>query len=174
MDVDSCYLLGHVVKTHGLQGELKLFLDVDDPQQYQNLESVWLEDHGQNLVPFFIERLSIEARKVTTKFEDVNDQPTAQDLVGRKLYLPLEKLPPLEGDAFYYHEIIGYQLMDKNHGALGKIQQVYEAPLQNLISTTYNDKEILIPITKAIVLNLDRKEKVMNINLPEGLLEVYL
>ncbi|MGI9545464.1 MAG: ribosome maturation factor RimM [Cyclobacteriaceae bacterium] len=174
MDVESCYLLGHVVKTHGLQGELKLFLDVDDPQQYKDLESVWLEDHGQSLIPFFIDRLLIEPRRVTARFEDVDDHSAAQALVGKKLYLPLDTLPPLEGAAFYYHDIIGYQLIDQKHGALGKVEQVYEAPLQDLISTTYRDKEVLIPITKAIIVGLDRKEKVMNISLPEGLLEVYL
>jgi len=174
MDVDSCYLLGHVVKTRGLKGELKLLLDVDEPQQYKNLESVWLEEQHHNLVPFFIEQLSIEPSRVTAKFEDINDQPAAQALVGKKLYLPLDLLPTLKGDAFYYHEIIGYQLMDQNHGALGKIEQVYEAPLQDLISTNYKGKEVLIPITKAIVLNLDREEKVLHTNLPEGLLEVYL
>ena len=54
MGFDDCYQLGNVVKTHGLRGELVIFLDVDHPELYQEMESVLVDMNGK-LVPFFIE-----------------------------------------------------------------------------------------------------------------------
>ena len=54
MRIDDCYQLGYVIKTHGLQGELSIMLDVDVPQAYQNLESVFVATVGSDtLIPFF-------------------------------------------------------------------------------------------------------------------------
>ena len=57
MHVDDCYQLGYIVKPHGLKGEVQIFIDSDDPQAYQNLELVFVQQ-GQQLVPFFIESIS--------------------------------------------------------------------------------------------------------------------
>jgi len=174
MEVDACYLLGHVVKTHGLKGEVSLFLDVDDPEQYNKLDSVWLEDQGSTMVPYFVESLMIETKKVTAKFEDIDDIASASNLVGKKLYLPLSTLPKLEGEAFYYHEINGYQVIDRALGALGVVAHIYEGTKQSLIGMTYQGKEVLIPVTKSILLGVDREKREISVSLPDGLLEIYM
>lgn len=53
MNIDDCYQLGYIIKPHGLKGELQLLLDVDSPEDYQNLESVFVRQ-GQQLVPFLL------------------------------------------------------------------------------------------------------------------------
>ena len=62
MREEDCYQLGEVIKTHGLKGEVSVLLDVDFPEEYSELESVFLQMEG-NLVPFFIDSIQIHDKR---------------------------------------------------------------------------------------------------------------
>jgi 16S rRNA processing protein RimM len=173
MNIDNCFQLGYIAKTHGVQGELTFVLDVDNPEDYDQLTSVFIEINGK-LVPFFITHFLLQREKAIVRLEDVNTLDSADKLVGNALYLPLSQLPQLEEDQFYYHDIIGYQVVDAAKGVLGTVANVYELPHQDLIAMTYQDKEVLIPVTDDIVTKVDHKTKQLQVTLPDGLLEIYL
>jgi 16S rRNA processing protein RimM len=174
MTKEDCYLLGKITKPHGLKGELAIWLDVDYPEEYEDLDSVLLEIKGQ-LVPHFIEEIQIRANKSIIKFEDIDTIEEAQKLVNSDIYLPEDNLPELEGDdEFYYHEIIDFDVVDEVKGKLGKVLAVYTSDRQDLIAMNYEGNEILIPIDDDIVKTVDREKKELYTHLPDGLLEVYL
>ena len=173
MESDACYQLGHVIKTHGLKGEVSILLDVDSPQNYKELESVFIEIN-KKLVPFFVDSLKIKKNVATVRFEDIITIEDANSILGHNLYLPLDQLPPSQGNHFYFHEIINYRIHDEELGVLGKIASVYTHPSQDLIAMIYKDTEILIPVSEEIVKSLDRKKKVLYVDLPRGLLNIYL
>ncbi|MDN5201824.1 ribosome maturation factor RimM [Fulvivirgaceae bacterium BMA10] len=174
MNVDACYQLGYIIKPHGLKGEVGILLDVDYPDVYRELESVFVEMNN-NLVPFFIEWISVKNnKKAVVKFEEIDSFEQAEALQSFNLYLPLENLPPLKGNQFYYHEVVGFQIVDLNIGHLGKISTIYTHPGQDLISMEYQGKEVLIPINDDVVKHLDRDKQQLTVALPQGLLDVYL
>lgn len=174
MTKEDCYLLGKITKTHGLKGELAIWLDVDYPEEYEELDSVLLEIKGE-LVPHFVEEIQIRPNKSIIKFEDIDTIEAASKLVNCDIYLPEDNLPELEDDdQFYYHEIIDYDVVDEVKGKLGKVLAVYTSDRQDLIAMQYEGKEVLIPIDDNIVKTVDRDKKELYTNLPEGLLEIYL
>lgn len=174
MTKDDCFELGHITKTHGIKGELVFFLDVDDPSQYDDLESVLIEVKGE-LLPFFIESISINRDRAIVALEDINTIEQAERLIKCPLYLPLDNLEPItDPDRFYYHEITGFRVVDADAGKLGTIVTVYTMATQDLIVMAYQGQEILIPVNSAIVQGVDRATKQLNVTLPEGLLDVYL
>lgn len=176
MTLDDCYQLGYIVKTHGLKGEVQIYLDVDSPNEYRNLESVFVLQ-GQQLVPFFIESMSnLNGAKAIVGFEDVVTLEAAQALKGSELYLSLEGLPKLSGNEFYLHEIIGFDLKDVHTDKMvGQIGNVMESGPQLLFSVlAEGDKEVLIPYTESLLVSLDRVTKTISLNVPEGLIDVYL
>ncbi|RFS14604.1 ribosome maturation factor RimM [Emticicia sp. C21] len=174
MTKEDCYLLGKITKTHGLKGELAIWLDVDYPEEYEELDSVLLEIKGE-LVPHFVEEIQIRPNKSIIKFEDIDTIEAASKLVNCDIYLPEDSLPELEDDdQFYYHEIIDYDVVDEIKGKLGKVLAVYTSDRQDLIAMQYEGKEVLIPIDDDIVKTVDREKKELYTNLPEGLLEIYL
>src|SRR5216117_3783373 len=92
MTIDSCFKLGQIQKAHGFKGEVMIQLQVKKPEDYKDLESVFVEIN-QKLVPFFIENLRITTgEKAIVKFEDVNDEAGIKKLVGLSIYLPLEEM----------------------------------------------------------------------------------
>lgn len=173
MNIGECFQLGYVIKKHGLGGEVSIFLDVDVPQEYQNLESVFVEINNK-LVPFFIESISIKGNKAVVRFEDVNTADQADELKAKKLFLPLSMLPELGDGKFYFHQIINYDVVDASSGDIGKVKDVYASPNQDLLAVDREGKEILIPINDEIIDRVDHTAHKLFVNLPEGLIDVYL
>ena len=172
MRVDDCYQLGYVTKTHGLKGEIQIFLDVDFPEEYLELESMFVLKE-QALIPFFLESIQINLNKAIVKLEDIDTIEVASELVSSEIYLPINRLPDLDDSQFYFHEIIGYTLYDKNI-IIGKVKNVYAISQQNLIEVDCNGTEVLVPLTDHVVQSVDKKKKKVLTSLPDGLLDVYL
>ena len=172
MGIDDCYLLGHIVKTHGLKGELIAHFDVDYPEEYQDLESVFVEQNGK-LIPFFIEALSVRNDKVFVAFDDIERIEAATPLVGTSLYLPIENLPPLKDGDYYFHQLVGMELYDSEK-LIGIVNDVYELPNNNLLGVAHQGVEVLIPLEDAIIKKVNLEAKTILADLPEGLIDVYL
>lgn len=173
MNKENCFQLGKITKTHGLKGEMQIWLDVDVPQDYEDLDSVMLDIKGE-LIPYLIDNIQIRGTKSIVKFEDIDTIEAAQKLVGSDLYLPLEVLPDLKDDQFYYHEITDFQVVDAIKGKLGIVTAVYTSHQQDLIAMDYQGVEVLIPINDDIVTSINRDKKELYTNLPDGLIDVYL
>ena len=107
-------------------------------------------------------------------FEEVEDEVAADKIMGAELFLPLSLLPKLTGNKFYYHEIIGFTLLDKIHGNIGKITAVNDSVSQALFIAKKGDKELLIPITDQIITKVDRENKTIEVTTPDGLVALYL
>ncbi len=172
MRQDDCYQLGEVIKTHGLSGEVSISLEVDFPNEYQNLESVFLEQSGK-LVPFFIDALQVNNNKALVKFEDIDSLDQAKELVKAKLYLPLSLLPDLEDGQYYFHDLAGCEVFEEKQ-LIGVAKEVIDLNGNQLLSVDVNGKEVLIPLKEEILLSVDIKARKIIVKLPEGLLDVYL
>ncbi|BDD00395.1 ribosome maturation factor RimM [Persicobacter psychrovividus] len=173
MRIDQCFELGYITKRHGLQGDVNVVLDVDTPSNYIDLEAVFLE-HGGSLVPYIVEDIRMKGDQAIFTFEGVETPEDADALKGIKLFLPLEVLPDLGEGKFYYHEIVGFRMVDVNHGAFGTVKTVYDNDKQPLIAVDANGKEVLVPMDDDILTKVDKEAKVIETQLPDGLLEVYL
>ncbi|MFK5854840.1 MAG: ribosome maturation factor RimM [Bacteroidota bacterium] len=167
------FYLGKVVKAHGYEGKVSIYFDTDEPQEYIDIDMVFVDIAG-SLVPYFINELSLLNNKAVVSFMDVDDADKANGLVNKELYLPLSLLPKLTGNKFYYHEVKNMMVIDEDFGKLGPISAVLEYPNQAVLQVFVDQKEVLIPISTEIIINVDRPQNIMTIKAPEGLLDVYL
>ncbi|MBT8179685.1 MAG: ribosome maturation factor RimM [Eudoraea sp.] len=174
MRKEACFYLGKIVAKYSYKGEVLVKLDTDEPEEYENMESVFVSRRN-SLVPFFIARCSLQKSSLLRiKFEEVDDEQGASALIGSELYLPLEFLPKLEGNKFYYHEITGFSLIDSVHGDIGIIKGVNDSVAQVLIEAEKDGKKLLIPINDDIIQKVDREKKTIHVTAPEGLVDLYL
>ena len=174
MRKEDCFYLGKIAKKFSFKGEVLAYLDTDEPELYENLESVFVE-HNKHLVPFFIETSSLHKNDfLRVRFEDVNTEEDADALVGNAVYLPLTMLPKLSGNKFYFHEVIGFEIEDQRLGVFGKIAAVNDTTAQPLFEVLNGDVEMLIPMVDHFLLKIDRENKKVMMDLPDGLIEMYL
>jgi 16S rRNA processing protein RimM len=83
-------------------------------------------------------------------------------------------LPKLSGKQFYYHEIIGYNILDENDNDCGVIRSVNDQTAQTYFITNLDGKEVVIPVIKDWIIEVNREERYIKMQLPEGLIDVFL
>ncbi|MBT8182766.1 MAG: ribosome maturation factor RimM [Eudoraea sp.] len=174
MRKEECFYLGKIVSKYSFKGELLVKLDTDEPELYSNLESVFVSI-GNSLVPFFIKRSSLHRTNLLrVRFEEITDEADADRIMGSELYLPLKFLPKLAGNKFYYHEVIGFTLIDEVHGNIGTVVSVNDSASQALFEAQKDGKNLMIPINDEIITKIDRANKSIFVATPEGLVDLYL
>ncbi|WP_047418468.1 ribosome maturation factor RimM [Cellulophaga sp. Hel_I_12] len=170
----DCFYLGKIVSKYSFKGEVLIKLDTDEPEEYENLESVFIS-LGNNLVPFFIKKSSLhKSTLLRVRFEELINESDADRVMGSEIYLPLTLLPKLTGTKFYFHEIIGFTLLDSVHGDIGIVESVNDTTSQALFEVKKDGKELLIPINDQIITKVDRELKTIHVTTPEGLVDLYM
>lgn len=170
MDTNSCFKIGWILKPHGLKGEVTVMLEDEAPTDFSAIDSVFLEQNNR-LVPYFIETLSGQGKKVFMKLEDVDSPEAAKLIAKQSVYVPKSLRPKPPRGKFYDDEIIDFEVYDHQIGLLGKIDGVIAGP-NRLLSIQYQGKEILIPTNGPFIKAVNKAKKRIDVELPEGFLEI--
>ena len=174
MRKEDCFYLGKIVRKHSFKGQVVIKLDTDEPELYQEMESIFV-DLGNNLIPFFIEKSSLhKGNQLRVQFEDVYSEEDADAILKSDIYLPLDLLPKLTGDKFYYHEVIGFTAVDVNFGDVGIIEYINDKAAQPLFEINRDGIEIFIPMIDDFIKKVDRENKQVVLETPKGLIDLYL
>ena len=172
MRKEDCFFLGTVVAKYSFKGEVLIKLDTDDPEAYLSLQSFLVEDDSR-LIPYFTTKVQLhKTQLLRVSIEDISSEHEAKILIGKSVYLPLDQLPKLADDQFYYHEIIGFEVIDSAQGSIGTIKGVNDRSSQVLLEVEYNQRQILIPLVEELIQQLDKQQKQLYLDIPEGLLDL--
>lgn len=171
MELEACFKIGYVQKTHGLKGEVTIALETNAPETIDELPSLFIEIKGR-LIPYFIESISVKGDKAFVKFEDVNSSEEATALKGTSLYLPKTSRPKAKRGEFYNDEIIGFVVNDTTAGKLGNVIRVESEDINPLLIVLQGEKEIAIPINAPFITSVNKSAKKIEVDLPEGLLDI--
>ena len=173
MKKEDCYFLGKITRRHGLQGNVFLKLDTDQPEMYNKLDSIFIEINGL-LVPFFVAKQSWSKGDTLIISYKNSTEALVDQTIGRDVFMPLSALPKLTGNKFYYHEVIGFEIREEDGKTCGNIVSINDQTAQHYFILDLAGKEIIIPIIKDWILELNREEKYLKMQLPEGLMDVFL
>ena len=165
--------IGKIVATHGLQGSLVLTHIVGDSKWLKKDTTLFVEMQKGSFIPFFTASAkATNDEEYTISLEDVGYVDAAKRLVGRQVYVQEDVLANYADRSPLLW--IGFTLVDKEKGNIGQIEDVMQTATQWLAKLTYQDTEVLIPLIEQTISQINLKTKIINITLPEGLLEVYL
>ncbi len=173
VNFEDSFYIGYISKTKGLKGEVQLFFEFEE---YEALElDVLFLEIDRKLVPFFVERLKIYPNRTAYLFlEDVGDIDTAKALVRKKVYLPVNLQPVRSAEDFRMTDLKGFWVHDLKNGELGQIVDVQAFPQQHIATVIYRGNELMFPLTDDLIIKMDRENNRLQINLPDGLIDVYI
>lgn len=146
-------------------------LEDDAPADISSIGSVFVERNNR-LVPYFIQSVSAQGKKAFVKFEDVDTPEAAATISKQALYVPKSLRPKSARGEFYDDEVIDFEVHDNEKGLLGKISDVIQAGPNRLLVTQYQSKEVLIPTNGPFITSVNKKRRRINVELPEGFLEI--
>lgn len=173
MEHPDYFYLGYVSKAIGTKGDLSFQLESDQPNAYESLSMIFIDIKG-SLIPYQIEKISIKGNRAQVHLQDIDNSEKSGFLIGCKLHLPMSFLPKLKGNSFYFHEVIGFEVKDESFGMIGIIKEISDQGAQAIFQIDHQGTEILIPITDDFVKKVDRKKKIILVQTPEGLIDLYL
>jgi 16S rRNA processing protein RimM len=167
-------VVGRLRKPHGLKGDVTLFPLTDAPDVvFAAGRAVWLLDLAGEVVagPLTIERSRGYHREWLVKFRGADERNAIEPWRGLFLGAPPETLPPPEGDEVYFHELVGFAVRTPADEPLGLVSDVYELPSGLTIEVQGPKREFLLPYRKEFVVGVDRAQRRLTVQPPEGLLD---
>ena len=170
------YHLGRILRTHGITGDTVVYLDTDEMHRYQRMKKLFIQQNNQLTEVNVTKVTGIKLHEHTAiiHLEGFSSVEDVSRFLKCDVYLPLSDLPKLKGKKFYFHEIIGYKIIDEKNGELGFISEVYDLPQHPVGEYKVSDKSVLFPLSETFIVKLDRPGKTIYVDLPNGLADVYL
>ena len=167
------FKIGKLVSVHGLKGELILKHSLGKKTSLKGLKAIFIEEHQDSFIPWFIEASRIKNEdEIYLKIQDVNVREEANKLIQKQVWLTEEDFKKFSAKSSPIN-LLGYAIYSNNN-LLGQVLEVIEQPHQVLCRIEMNNKEVLIPLNSETIKKIDRKNNQVIVDLPEGLLEIYL
>ena len=164
--------IGMFNKPHGVRGEIS-FTFTDD--MFDRGESPYIVCCIDNIyVPFFIEEYRFKTGSTALiKLEDIDSDEEARNFTNLDVFYPKKYYIEDEEEATPDDYLIGFTISDITHGTLGEVTAIDDSTINVLfVVTAPDDREILIPIQEAFVQAIDEEQRIIHMDLPDGLLEM--
>jgi 16S rRNA processing protein RimM len=158
---------GYFSKTHGVKGHLVLKPTAD--LLPDGLQVVFVDVKGDK-APYFITGLKVAAGNLIVSLENIEKVENAKALVGKKIFVETKFINVTEDEGGW----LGFELIDKQHGSLGRIEEVTDNGQQELVHLKYKGKDVILPIVEEFIEQVDEEAKKIWYNAPEGLIGLYL
>ena len=168
---DAYILLGKVTKAHGLHGDVKIFSYSGQPDNFSGYKEIVLVDLSGNLsAALTVEKFRIQGKTVVARLASINSRDLAEKIEGRGVLLPKSLLPATEEDEYYWYQYEGKLVLDQGGKTIGRVASLFNNGAQDIMVVQSEQKEILIPVTKSIIVK--ETDEYLIVNPPPGLLEL--
>jgi len=159
--------IGYFSKTHGVKGQLILRTESDF--DLETLKVLFVEAAGAK-APYFLSAFKENNTGIIISLEDIDAVEKAKLLLGKKVFIDAALISEEAAET----DILGFELIDKQHGSLGAIISTSDNGQQVLVSVNYKGKEVILPLVEEFIEKIDETEKTIFFNAPDGLIDVYL
>lgn len=168
--MEDIFRIGVITSTHGLKGEVKVFPTTDDVNRFKKLKKCILKtpkgdiEVEKNSCKFFKNMVILSFKE----FKDINE---VEKYKNCELYVTRDNAVPLDEDEYYIADVIGMEVYEEE-SRLGVLADVMQTGANDVFVVDLGDKkELLIPVIKDCVLDIDYETKRINVKLMKGMLD---
>lgn len=167
------FKIGKLVAVHGLKGELLLKHTLGKKTSLKGLETIFTEEKKGSFLPWFIQTARIKSNdEIYLKLEQIDTRESAFKIAQKEIWLPEADFKKFAAKTAP-SSLLGYTIINESE-TLGNILEVIEQPHQLLCRLKVKEKEVLIPLHEDFLKKIDHRKKQVVVELPDGLLGVYL
>lgn len=171
--MSNYFSIGKLASAHGLQGELILRHSLGKRSALKGVTVIFLEERKNSFIPYFIEHVKVkDHEQVFIKLEGIDTKEAAHKLMPAQVFLQEEDFKQQTASSAPL-ALLGFSVIDAQHGTLGTVEEVIEMPMQVLVKVFIGENEALLPINEQTLVKVDKKNQVVHVQLPDGLIELY-
>jgi 16S rRNA processing protein RimM len=168
-------VVGRVARAHGVTGEVVVDIRTDDPDT-RFAPGTTLRARPSRGGPerdYVVDSSREHSGRLLVRLDGVADRNAAEALKGTVFLVDTADLPPIEDpDEFYDHQLEGLQVVTTTGTTVGTVAEVLHTAAGELLSVRSEDGEVLVPFVSAIVTSVSLADQIIEIDPPEGLLEL--
>jgi 16S rRNA processing protein RimM len=167
--------VGRVVKAHGVTGELVVDIRTDDPEQrFAPGSTLRAKGSDRRERSYTVDTVRPHGGRLLVRLSGVADRDTADALRGSVFVIDSADLPPIdEDDTYYDHQLEGLRVQTTAGLELGTVTEVLHTAAGELLAVKREDApELLVPFVSAIVTSVSLENGVVEIDPPDGLLDL--
>lgn len=172
MAADDLILLGKIVATHGIRGQLRVVPYSGEFDTFLAVGSLLLQDAAGRKARYDIASAAVHGKKLLLAFKGYTDINQVLHLVGCELYIERDRLPATEEDEYYWHDLIGLSVVTIDGEKLGSLESIIETGSNDVYVVRSGKREYLIPALAEVITSIDLNAKVMTVTPIEGLLDL--
>jgi 16S rRNA processing protein RimM len=161
--------IGQVARAHGLRGELSVVVLTEFPERFETTSWVYL---GSPLeaTPYRLKSYRWHKSHILLTLVGINNRTDAEKLKGQLVQVPLAEAVPLPEGVYYFHQMIGLEVVTTAGQRLGVVIQVLETGANEVYVVDQDGREILLPAIADVVKTIDIEQGQMVVELIDGLL----
>lgn len=160
-------VIGRVVAPRGLRGELRLDIETDDPERFDDLLEVYL---GEKRTPFRVLRARLHQGQALLTLEGIADRDAAEAWRNALVYVAMADAIPLQEGEYYCHQIVGLLAVTPEGERLGRVTEVLSTGANDVyVVGTGGGQELLLPAIKEVIIHIDLDAGAMTVRVPNGL-----
>lgn len=144
--------IGRVLGPYGLGGEIRVAILTDFPERFATLTSVRV---GERLHPYEVESARLLRGEAILKLRGVKDATAAERLRGEVLRVPLAEAVPPPSDQYYWHQIIGLEVVTSTGESLGHVVEILRTGANDVYVVQGPRGEVLVPAIEDVVKEID-------------------
>ncbi len=170
--MNEYFKIGKLAATFGVQGQMVLQHNLGKKTSLKGLEAIFIEETGNSFLPYFITSTKIKNDKeIFISLEGIESKEEARPLIRKEVWLTETDFKKFAAAAAPI-SFLGFMVIDHEE-ELGEVLEVIEQPHQVLCRIMVGGKEVLIPLHEDSLEKIDKKNRRLYVNLPDGLLDIY-
>ncbi len=158
-------LIGEITAPHGLHGEVKVFPHTDFPERFEALGDIGVEQAGAPVRVMRITTCRVSGRRIVLALEGIDTIEAAEALRGARLVIPPSWAVELDEDEYYYHQLLGLEVVTTAGESLGRITAIWPTGANDVYETPL----ALIPAVKEFIREIDLDAGRMTVTARPGL-----
>jgi 16S rRNA processing protein RimM len=160
-------VVGRLRSSHGVKGEISMDILTDFPKRLKTGKQVYV---GTDHRPLVISHVRGKNKLMLITFEGFDDCDQVNTLRNLLVYVWVDNLPVLPENEFYFHQLIGLNVIDVAGTPLGILEEVLETGANDVyVVRSPEGGEILLPAVDEVILNIDLTQHLMTVHPQEWL-----
>lgn len=159
-------VIGQLGKPHGIRGEVSMTVFTDFPERIRAGKTLYV---GEDRRPMLVRQARPTDAKILLAFDGVETRTQAEELRNLIVSVPRADIPPLPEGEYYYHELLGLEVLSEDGHPLGSLEEILPTGANDVYLIRLMDgRELLLPVIPGVLLGVDMPKRQMRVQVMPG------